>query len=106
MMKINDLTLHDLIRVAEDESLSEAQSRKVKIYAIAKLKDAVKQEGLSDADKKLYADKIVVYNADVWGVQDMGYPYQKLSKEELNQRSKIVPQHLDMYCGEEPLTAN
>ena len=105
MMTINDLTIEDLLRVMEDPSLTEEQSRKVKIHTISRLQELEKSGKLTDEQKRVTTRKIKEIKADVFGVEDMGYPYIPHDKVQAK-RSINTQQHVDMYCGSEPLVQN
>ena len=103
MMKINDLTIEDLIRVAEDENLTPEQAKKVKAYTLTRLQEYSANTALSAEQKALIKDKIVVYRTDVYGVEDMGYPYVKTKPSERQAPLTEHVSHVDMYCASEPL---
>lgn len=98
MMKINELTIEDLIRVAEDDSLSRETAKKVKIYAISRLGECVNDENLTKSQKEFLGAKISEYKADVFGVSDMGYPYEPMKNASVPARN-----YTDMYCASEPI---
>ena len=102
MMTINDLTIEELIRVADDASLTPEQSKKIKIFTIGKLQELEQSGQLTEEQKKWARSKVKELKADVYGVDDMGYPYMPQSKEQAK-RNINVPQHVDMYCGSESL---
>jgi hypothetical protein len=101
MTKINDLTIEELIKVAESGELSPDQEKKVKAYAIARMQEAVNDEATPVEEKKVLKGKISTYKADIYGVMDMGYPYAKNEQREVS--GKQPSSHVDMYCASEPL---
>ena len=104
MTKINDLTIEELINVAESGELSPDQEKKVKDYTLTRLKERLADGNtLSEEEKSLIVGKISVYNADVYGVQDMGYPYVKAKPSERQTPLTGQTSHVDMYCASEPL---
>ena len=101
MTKINDLTIEELIKVAESGELTFEQERKVKAYAITRLKSEVGLKTITTERKAELNAKIAQYQADIYGVMDMGYPYVKTDSKE---RAVLSPSsHVDMYCASEPL---
>ncbi len=102
MMTINDLTIQDLIKVADDPSLSPEQSKKIKIYTMGRLEELRKSGQLSEEQSTLVNRKVKEIKADVFGVDDMGYPYKKEGEQPVK-RCADVKQHVDMYCGSESL---
>ena len=102
MKDINDIEIKDLVAIADGGSVTEEQAKKIKIYVICKLQEALKSPELTVEERYSLNAKIREYKADAYGVEDMGHPYVPQNKIQ-TQKNHDTEMHLDMYVGTESL---
>lgn len=103
MRKLEDLSISELVIVAEDEGLTEQQRGKIKLYTIGRIKEVLKTEQ-SKQTKETLSQILDDYRFSI-GTDDMGYPYRSESHEQTSSIRKAhidsaVSSHVDMYQDE------